>query len=145
MPFSQRRRAACSVDNNTCMLQCLNNKGHLRRGPATTGASGRNTSRDKCYVTRLCETNVAPIVADSALQTLPNIVFKPYCQCINQCQCVFCQLCTFVGRSLPTFTTIDMQWSRTLGRWMTSSEKLTALGFPAVPEIAKAYGVESRL
>ena len=139
-----------SVDNSTSMLQYRNNKAHLRKRPAPTGAPGRNTSRDK-YVTTLllglpsAETNVAPIVAEPALHTFPNIVFKPYCECISQCQCVFCQLCTFVGRSLPTFTTIDMQWHRSLNRWMSSLEKLTALGFPATDEIAKVYGVEARL
>ena len=51
-------------------------------------------------------------------------------------------LAPFPGRTLPTFTTRDHQFHRNLKRWLSGLEKLTALGFPTIPEIANIYKQE---
>lgn len=48
-------------------------------------------------------------------------------------------------RTVSTFTTVDMLWSRQEERWLSGVEKLASLGFAVLPEIAEKYGVVSSL
>lgn len=46
------------------------------------------------------------------------------------------------GRTLSTFTTVDKQWHRQKGRWLSALEKLSVMGFPVTKTITKTYGLE---
>ena len=47
-----------------------------------------------------------------------------------------------LGRTLSTLTTVDQVFHRELGRWLTAIEKLSIMGFCALPGVSQAYEQE---